>query len=76
MANMDDPRFQGYLRNIKAQTGLTPEDFVRRARSKGLMAPGVKVGQIVTWLNQEFGLGRGHAMALVVVLKAHSPARN
>ena len=61
--------FQAYLDNIKAKTGNTPEDFKAIARKKGLLKPGVKAGQIVAWLNEDFGLGRGHAMAIYRVLK-------
>lgn len=70
--HLKDPKFRSYIANIQSKTGQTPEDFIRRARAKGFMAPGVKTGQIVAWLNQEFGLGRGHAMAVVVVLKTAS----
>jgi hypothetical protein len=31
--------------------------------------PQVKAGDVVTWLKEEYGLGRGHAMALVHVVK-------
>ena len=61
---------QAYLDNIKAKTGKTPEDFMRLAEKKGLLEPGVKAGQIVAWLNQDFGLQRGHAMAIVLTFKA------
>jgi hypothetical protein len=61
--------FQAYLENIKAKTGKTPDDFIAIAKEKGLLEPGVKAGQIVAWLNDDFSLGRGHAMAIVIVLK-------
>lgn len=61
--------FQAYIDNIDAKTGKTPEDFRKLARAKGLLEPGVKAGQIVTWLNEDFGLGRGHAMAIYALLK-------
>lgn len=57
--------FQAYLDTIKAKTGKTPEDFQALAEAKGLLQPGVKTGQIVAWLKEDFGLGQGHAMALV-----------
>ena len=57
--------FQAYLDTIKAKTGKTPEEFLALAEQKGLLKEGVKTGQIVTWLADDFGLGRGHAMALV-----------
>jgi len=62
--------FQAYLDNIKAKTGKTPEDFLRLARERGLLEPGVKTGQIVSWLKEDFGLQRGHAMAIVLTFKS------
>lgn len=62
--------FQGYLNTIKARTGKDPEDFRVMAEAKGLLAPGVKTAQIVSWLKDEFGLGHGHAMAIVATLNA------
>src|SRR6266581_2154262 len=70
-----DPKFRSYITNIQAKTGQSPDDFVRFARKRGLLAPGVKSGQIVKWLEREFGLGRGHAMAVVVVLRAAAPRK-
>lgn len=61
--------FQAYLDNIEAKTGKTPNEFVELARAKGFDQPDVKAGVIVDWLKQDFGLGRGHAMALVHVIK-------
>ena len=67
-----DPKFQAYIDNIKAKTGKSPRDFIRLAKAKGLLSANVKTGQIVAWLQKDFGLGRGHAMAIVVSLrKAH-----
>lgn len=61
--------FQAYLDNIEAKTGRTPEQFVAMAREKGFDAPDTKAGVIVDWLKADFDLGRGHAMALVHVIK-------
>lgn len=61
--------FQAYLDNIQAKTGKTPEDFKVLAEKKGFLKPGVKTGEIVAWLKEDFGLGRGHAMAIVLLLK-------
>lgn len=60
--------FQAYLDTIKATTGMTPEGFKARAVEKGLLEPGVKTGQIVAWLGEDFGLGQGHAMAIINTL--------
>lgn len=66
--------FQAYLDNIQAKTGQGPDDFKRMADAKGLMSngvlrPEVKAGAVIAWLKQDFGLGHGHAMAVVAVLK-------
>lgn len=61
--------FQAYLDNIEDKTGLTPRQFVDKAREKGFDQPGTKAGVIVDWLKTEYGLGRGHAMALVHVIR-------
>jgi hypothetical protein len=69
-----DMSFQGYLRNIEAKTGKTPAQFRQWGLSKGFstgtgLAPGVKVGAVITALKKDFSLGHGHAMAIVAVLK-------
>ncbi len=61
--------FQAYLDNVEAKTGKTPNEFIALAREKGFDAPDVKAGVIVDWLKEDFGLGRGHAMALVHVIR-------
>jgi len=61
--------YQAYLDNIKAKTGMNPEDFKTLAATKGLLASDVKAGEIVAWLKQDYGLGHGHAMAIVCELQ-------
>jgi hypothetical protein len=61
--------FQAYLDNIEEKTGLTPRQFIELAHEKGLDDPATKAGAIVDWLKDEYDLGRGHAMALVYVIK-------
>ena len=61
--------FQAYLDTIEDKTGLTPRQLVDIAHEKGLDAPGAKAAGVVTWLAEDYGLGRGHAMALVHVIK-------
>ncbi len=61
--------FQAYLDTIKEKTGKTPEDFRVLAEQKGLLTDGVKAGPVVAWLQEDFGLGRGHAMAIVQTLR-------
>lgn len=67
--------FQAYLDNIQTKTGKTPSDFRSLAARKGFadakgLRPGVKAGEIIAWLKQDFELGHGHAMAIVALLKA------
>lgn len=64
--------FQAYLDNIRAKTGLGPAEFRVLAEAKGFVGPTglqVKATPIVAWLEQDFGLGHGHAMAIVAALK-------
>lgn len=61
--------FQAYLDNIEDKTGKTPREFIAMAHEKGLDSPKTKAGEIVSWLKDDFDLGRGHAMALVHVIK-------
>lgn len=61
--------FQAYLDNIEDKTGLTPRQFIDLAREKGFDDPGTRAGVIVDWLKADYGLGRGHAMALVHVIR-------
>lgn len=61
--------FQAYLDNIEGKTGLTPRQFMDLAAERGLDQPDVKAGEIVDWLKEDHGLGRGHAMAVVHVIK-------
>jgi hypothetical protein len=60
--------FQAYLDNIEAKTGKTPNEFIAMAQEKGF-GPDTKAGEIVAWLKDDFGLGHGHAMAMVHVIK-------
>ena len=61
--------FAAYLEAIRTRTGKTPDELRQLAEEQGLMAdgvvaPGVKAGDVVAWLARDFGLGRGHAMAV------------
>lgn len=66
--------FQAYLDTIRTKTGKTPADLRALARDRGwtagdTLAPGVKPMAIVAALKEELGLGHGHAMAVVALLK-------
>ncbi|GAA2237089.1 DUF4287 domain-containing protein [Herbiconiux moechotypicola] len=67
--------FQAYLDTIREKTGKGPDDFRALAAERGLVGPGVKAGDVVTWLATDFGLGRGHAMAIYSILKADAAPR-
>ncbi|MGY1772539.1 DUF4287 domain-containing protein [Blastococcus sp. SYSU D00813] len=61
--------FQAYLDAIEEKTGLTPRRLVEQARERGFEGPATKAGPVLAWLAEEHGLGRGHGMALVHVIK-------
>ena len=66
--------FQGYLDSIKEKTGKGPDDFRNLAEKKGFtqkgqIKPGIKAGDIVKWLKEDFELGHGHSMAIYALLK-------
>ena len=66
--------FQAYIDNIQAKTGKSAVDFKKMAAAKGFtengtLRSGVKAGEIIQWLKDDFALGHGHAMAIVAVLK-------
>jgi hypothetical protein len=59
--------FQAYLDKVEEKTGLTPRQLIELARERGF-GPGTKATPIVEWLAADYGLGRGHAMAMVHVI--------
>lgn len=66
--------FQAYLDNIRKKTGKSPDDFRQLAVQKGFLQngrlkPGIKAGDIVQWLKDDFSLGHGHAMAIYALFK-------
>ncbi|WP_238017146.1 DUF4287 domain-containing protein [Dactylosporangium sp. AC04546] len=64
--------FQAYLDAIETKTGRTPRELLADAAGRGFEGPAVKAGDVIAWLKEDYGLGRGHAMALVHVIK-HGP---
>lgn len=61
--------FQAYLDTIEKKTGKIPQELVDEAHGRGYGA-NTASSEIVAWLAQDYGLGRGHAMALVHVVKS------
>ena len=59
--------FQAYLDTVEKKTGLTPRQLIDFAHQRG-MGPGTKAGPILVWLAEDYGLGRGHGMAMVHVI--------
>lgn len=60
--------FQAYLDNVETKTGKTPKQLIALAKKKGFNESS-KAGDIVAWLKEDFDLGRGHAMAVVHIIK-------
>ncbi|GAA1652522.1 DUF4287 domain-containing protein [Georgenia ruanii] len=59
--------FQAYLDNVETKTGLTPRQLIEHAHEQGF-GPGSKATPVASWLKETYGLGHGHAMALVHVI--------
>lgn len=60
--------FQAYIDAIEKKTGRIPQELVDEAHARGF-GPDTKAGEIIMWLADGYSLGRGHAMALVHVVK-------
>lgn len=60
--------FQAYLDNAEAKTGKTPQELVDLAQARGFGAE-TPAKEILAWLAADFGLGRGHGMALAHVIR-------
>ncbi|ROP43718.1 DUF4287 domain-containing protein [Pseudokineococcus lusitanus] len=60
--------YQAYLDALEARTGRTPQQLLDLAAGRGY-GPTTKAGEVVAWLKDDFGVGRGHAMAFYGVLK-------
>ncbi len=60
--------FQAYLDAVEQKTGIAPKEFVRMAEEKKL----TEYKDIMAWLKNDYGLGTGHARAVVYVIQ-HGP---
>ena len=70
--------FKAYIDNIQAKTGKSPNDFRAYAAEQGFtldgkLNPAVKVMAMVADIKRDFGLGHGHAMAVIELLKERKP---
>lgn len=59
--------FQAYLDAVEAKTGHTPRELIALARERGF-DESTKAAPILEWLKEDYGLGRGHGMAMVHVI--------
>ena len=62
--------YQAYLDNIKTLTGMTPEDFKLQLEIEGFLLSKLKATDLVNWLNENYGLGQGHSMAIWAEFKS------
>ncbi len=60
--------FQAYLDALETKTGKTPRELLAEAEIKGFAAD-TKAAVVAEWLRDDYGVGRGHAMAFFHVLK-------
>ena len=60
--------YQAYLDAVEKKTGRTPAELLAEAAGRGF-TPTTKAADVVAWLNDDYDVGRGHAMALYGVLK-------
>jgi len=61
--------FQAYLDAVEKKTGKTPADLLAEAGACGY-GPETKAAEVVAWLAEEYGVGRGHAMAFFHVVRS------
>lgn len=60
--------FQAYLDKIEEKTGKIPAQLVAEAHDLGFDTTS-KPAEVIAWLKNDYDLGRGHAMALVHVIR-------
>jgi hypothetical protein len=60
--------FQAYLDGAERRSGKTPRELVDLAHERDYDEH-TEAGEILAWLAEDHGLGRGHGMALVHVIR-------
>ena len=60
--------FQAYIDAVEKKTGKTPTELLEEAGRRGY-GPTTKAGEVLAWLADDYGVGRGHGMAFFHVLK-------
>lgn len=66
--------FQAYLDALEEKTGSTPRQLLDIAAGKGFSGENVKASEVLEWLKTDYGVGRGHGMALVHVIRTAPPS--
>lgn len=61
--------FQAYSITSKKKPAKPPMILFAMAKEKGFDNPKKKAGDIIAWLKEDYDLGRGHAMAIVYIIK-------
>lgn len=57
--------YKAYIDNIKVKTGKGPEYYREEAKKRGL----VKHADLLAWLKSDYGLGHGHANAIILYIR-------
>lgn len=60
--------YQAYLDALEAKCGRTPQQLLDEAARQGYSST-TKAGEVLAWLAEEYGVGRGLGMAFYGVLK-------
>ncbi len=60
--------FQAYIDAVERKTGKTPATLLEEAAERGY-GPDTKATVVVQWLADDYGVGRGHAMAFLHLVK-------
>ncbi len=61
--------FQAYIDAIEKKSGKKIAELKAEATAKGLTGAAVNSTNIYNWMNTEYGIGRGHAMAFYALCK-------
>ena len=71
--------FEAYMKNITAKTGMSRDDFWRRAKEKGFVKGGkvvAKHSELLAWLKSDVGLGHVHANFIIMYLRLRADDPN
>jgi hypothetical protein len=60
--------FQAYIDAVEKKTGKTPAELLDEAKRRGY-GPDTKAGEVLAWLAEDYGVGRGHGMAFFHLMK-------